>query len=88
LIKFPTHKIRFGGVISHRSQKTKKLRKYWYFASEGKVYVVNNLNHANKKRKIRVKATRRIGCVIKSTGNKNWILGAVCMNFSKMVDEM
>jgi hypothetical protein len=33
LINLPTSKIRFAGVIYHRSQKTRKSRRYWYFAS-------------------------------------------------------
>jgi hypothetical protein len=67
---------------------TKNLKRYWYFASENKIYLVNNLNNDKKKKSVRSIFTRRIGTVIKPKVNKVFELGVVHLNFRRMINNM
>jgi hypothetical protein len=83
-----SNSIRYGGVIIHQSQVTKNLKRYWFFASENKIYLVNNLNSEKKKKSVRSIFTRRIGTVIKPKVNKAFELGVVHLNFRRMISNM
>lgn len=67
---------------------TKNLKRYWYFASENKIYLVNNLNSEGKKKSVRSIFTRRIGTVVKPKVNKGFELGVVHLNFRRMINNM
>jgi hypothetical protein len=67
---------------------TKNLKRYWYFASENKIHLVNNLNSQTKKKSIRSIFTRRIGTVIKPRVNKSFEIGVVHLNFRRMINGM
>jgi hypothetical protein len=64
------------------------MKRYWYFASENKIFLVNNLNSLTKKKSIRSIYTRRIGTVIKPKVNKSFELGIVHLNFRRMINNM
>lgn len=72
LLALPSHssEFRYGGVIIHQSQVSKNMKKYWYFATENKVFLINNLNNPNKKKSIRSIFTRQIGTIVKPKLNK------------------
>lgn len=59
-------------MIVHESQVTKNHKKYWYFANENKVFIVNNLNTDNKRKVVRSIYTRQIGTVVKPRVNKSF----------------
>ncbi len=75
-------------MIIHQSQVTKNLKRYWYFASDNKIYLVNNLNSVNKKKSIRSIFTRRIGTIVKPKINKSYEIGVVHLNFKRMINNM
>lgn len=64
------------------------MKKYWYFATENKVFLVNNLNNPNKKKSIRSIYTRQIGTIVKPKLNKAFEIGMVHLNFRRMINNM
>jgi hypothetical protein len=46
------------------------MKKYWYFATENKIILVNNLNNESKKKRTRTIYTRQIGTIFKPRVNK------------------
>lgn len=90
VFELPQHSnsIRYAGVIIHQSQISKNLKRYWYFAGENKIHLVNNLNNETKKKSVRSIYTRRIGTVVRPKINKAFEIGVVHLNFKRMINNL